>query len=196
MLKRFLQIGRRAIKLLEYLQSEGFALNKDVGIITFYSGQFEKINQELRDAKLCDIAAQTVDGFQGEEKEIIIISFVRSNKANSVGFLNDFRRLNVAITRARRALIMIGDSATLAMDETLCSMLGHILQNKNLHKASYIEREILSKSRQSLELKSKSLSSHAFQKVDWSSFKKEPSFLPPTESQQSLRQASPSGRVV
>ena len=178
------------IKLLAYLKREGFALNKDVGIITFYSGQVETINKKLRDAKLYDIVAQTVDGFQGDEKEIIIISFVRANKANNVGFLNDFRRLNVAVTRARRALIMVGDSQTLAADEILGSMLKHILQTKSLYKASYIEGEILSKSSHSLELKAKPYSNQAvLQKVDRSAFTKESSFLPKAESRQLWGQA-------
>ena len=178
------------IKLLAYLQREGFALNKDVGIITFYSGQVETINRKLSDARLDDIKAQTVDGFQGDEKEIIIISFVRANKGNNVGFLNDFRRLNVAVTRARRALIMVGDSQTLAADEILGSMLKHILQTKSLYKASYIEGEILSKSSHSLELKAKPYSNQAvLQKVDRSAFTKESSFLPKAESRQLWGQA-------
>ena len=61
----------------------------------------------------------TVDGFQGREKEIIIISMVRSNIQGAVGFLNEKRRMNVAITRARRMLILIGDGRTVSSDEFL-----------------------------------------------------------------------------
>ena len=56
----------------------------------------------------------SVDGFQGREKEAVVISLVRSNPKGEIGFLGDVRRMNVAMTRARRKLLVIGDSATLA----------------------------------------------------------------------------------
>lgn len=68
------------------------------------------------DAADDEVEVKTVDGFQGREKEIIIISAVRSNRQGRVGFLNDWRRLNVAITRARRGLIVVGDSRTLMQE--------------------------------------------------------------------------------
>jgi len=55
-----------------------------------------------------------VDGFQGRENEAVVVSLTRSNSENEVGFLTDIRRMNVAITRARRHLLVVGDSATVS----------------------------------------------------------------------------------
>ena len=60
------------------------------------------------------ISINTVDAFQGQEKDIIAISFVRSNENREIGFLKDILRTNIAITRARKKLIMVGDSSTLS----------------------------------------------------------------------------------
>mgnify|MGYP000146204400 CR=1 FL=1 len=58
------------------------------------------------------VEIRSVDGFQGREKEAVVISLVRSNPQSEIGFLADIRRMNVAMTRARRKLLMVGDSAT------------------------------------------------------------------------------------
>jgi len=79
----------------------------DIGIITPYDDQVDLISSHAK------VEVNTVDGYQGREKEIIIISMVRSNKQGRIGFLSDLRRLNVSLTRARRKLIIIGDSETL-----------------------------------------------------------------------------------
>ena len=60
------------------------------------------------------ITIDTVDGFQGQERDLMLISLTRSNESGEIGFLADERRMNVAITRAKRKLILIGDSSTLA----------------------------------------------------------------------------------
>jgi superfamily I DNA and/or RNA helicase len=65
----------------------------------------------------------SVDGFQGREKEAIVISLVRSNLQGEIGFLADERRMNVALTRARRNLIVIGDSATIGANEFYLRLL-------------------------------------------------------------------------
>ena len=59
------------------------------------------------------LTVHTVDGFQGQERDIILVSMVRSNEEGRIGFLHDLRRMNVAITRARMKLILVGDSRTL-----------------------------------------------------------------------------------
>ena len=65
----------------------------------------------------------SVDGFQGREKEAVVISLVRSNAAGEIGFLGDIRRMNVAMTRARRKLLLVGDSATLSSHPFYARML-------------------------------------------------------------------------
>jgi len=69
---------------------------------------------------------KTVDGFQGREKEVIVISLVRSNPEEEIGFLDDLRRLNVALTRAKRKVIIIGDSKTLSSNETYRKLIKFI----------------------------------------------------------------------
>ena len=84
----------------------------DIGIISPYADQV-KIIQDMT-----PVEVKTVDGFQGREKEIIIISTVRSNINGNIGFLKDLRRLNVAITRAKRKLIIVGNKDTLIANPT------------------------------------------------------------------------------
>jgi ATP-dependent RNA/DNA helicase IGHMBP2 len=83
-----------------------------IAIITPYSAQVQLLRGLLPDS----IRIGTVDGFQGREMEAIVISLVRSNREGQVGFLAETRRMNVALTRARRKLIVIGDSATIGSD--------------------------------------------------------------------------------
>ena len=71
------------------------------------------LDEEFQNYK-SQIAIKTIDGFQGQERDVIYISLVRSNDQKEIGFLNDIRRMNVALTRAKKKLVVIGDSATLA----------------------------------------------------------------------------------
>ena len=68
----------------------------------------------------------TIDSFQGQEKEKIILSLVRSNDDGDIGFLKDYRRMNVAITRAKEQLLVIGDSATIGGDKFYQSFLEYV----------------------------------------------------------------------
>ena len=83
----------------------------EIAVISPYSAQIRLLRLLLPDTNL---EIDTVDGFQGREKEAVVISLVRSNSIGELGFLADTRRMNVALTRARRKLIVIGDSSTLA----------------------------------------------------------------------------------
>jgi superfamily I DNA and/or RNA helicase len=82
---------------------------QDLAVITPYSAQVRRLRELLADAGGLEI--DSVDGFQGREKEAVVLSLVRCNLEGEIGFLTDVRRTNVALTRARRALIVIGDSA-------------------------------------------------------------------------------------
>ena len=100
-------------RMVDYLKDKLKAENKDIGIITPYSAQVSNLSHKITQDEYRGLEISTVDGFQGREKEIIILSLVRSNQKNQVGFLSDKRRLNVAITRPRRMLIVIGDIDTI-----------------------------------------------------------------------------------
>ena len=69
-----------------------------------------------------DIEIKSVDGFQGREKEVVIISMVRSNEPQNLGFLVEKRRLNVAVTRAKRQLVLVCDAATVRVPGRLCEV--------------------------------------------------------------------------
>ena len=81
------------------------------------------------------VEVRSVDGYQGREKDIIIISAVRSNRAGRVGFLRDWRRLNVAVTRAKSGLIVVGDSATLSRDPNWKAFIEYCRENDCVMKA-------------------------------------------------------------
>lgn len=78
-----------------------------IGVITPYNLQVEHLRSSIG-TQWPDIEIKSVDGFQGREKEVILISLVRSNVRRAVGFLSDYRRINVALTRARRHLLIVG----------------------------------------------------------------------------------------
>ena len=90
----------------------------DVGLISPYKAQVQYLRQLIRKDNFFKpyrsaITINTVDGFQGQERDVILISLVRANEEGQIGFLNDLRRMNVAITRARMKLIILGDVSTL-----------------------------------------------------------------------------------
>lgn len=108
--------------LKEYLQKIGreriLEERIDVGLISPYKAQVQYLRQLIKKDPFFKpyrsaITINTVDGFQGQERDVILISLVRANEEGQIGFLNDLRRMNVAMTRARMKLIILGDVSTL-----------------------------------------------------------------------------------
>jgi superfamily I DNA and/or RNA helicase len=90
----------------------------DVGVISPYRAQVQYLRRLFKKREFFKpyrslISVNTVDGFQGQERDIILISLVRANDEGQIGFLRDLRRMNVAITRARMKLIILGDASTM-----------------------------------------------------------------------------------
>ncbi|MDE6670310.1 MAG: AAA family ATPase [Muribaculaceae bacterium] len=103
----------------------------DIGIISPYRAQVQYLRRLLKNTPWFKpyrhfITINTVDGFQGQERDVIIVSLVRSNDEGQIGFLRDLRRMNVAMTRARMKLILIGDSVTLGSHPFYRKLHAHI----------------------------------------------------------------------
>lgn len=108
---------------------EASLLPSYVAVISPYSSQVQLLREWAEtDKVLKDVEINSIDGFQGREKEAVILSLVRSNADGAIGFLSDTRRMNVAMTRARRKLIVIGDSATIGADPFYGRMLDYFDQ--------------------------------------------------------------------
>ncbi len=138
--------ARLLINLVEALvesigTEEWIDKNITIGIITPYRAQVDYLHKLAEASSVFEplhrlITINTVDAFQGQERDVIAISFVRSNDKSEVGFLGDIRRTNVAMTRARKKLIMIGDSATLG-SHTFYSDLIDYVQQKGFYKSAF-----------------------------------------------------------
>ncbi|KAL4229741.1 DNA-binding protein SMUBP-2 [Mactra antiquata] len=118
---------------IEKLISSGVK-QQDVAVIAPYNLQVELIRLRLAN-KYPVIEVKSVDGFQGREKEAVIISLVRSNTHGEIGFLSEKRRMNVAVTRARRHLAVIGDSDTICKDEFLNTMIEYFNEHGEVYSA-------------------------------------------------------------
>ncbi|RLO11201.1 hypothetical protein DYB28_009961, partial [Aphanomyces astaci] len=106
-------------------------LPSQIGVITPYEGQrayivnFMQRNGPMRSQLYKDVEVASVDSFQGREKDLIILSCVRSNEHQGIGFLSDQRRLNVALTRAKYGVILLGNPRVLAKQELWNDLLNH-----------------------------------------------------------------------
>ena len=116
-------------KLLSDFVEAGSLLISDIGIVTPYAGQVRAIRDIVPDS-MQSVEVRTVDGYQGREKDLIIFSCVRSNKDGNVGFLSDRRRLNVALTRAKRGLVVVGNPETLRNDQNWRAWLEYVRRRK------------------------------------------------------------------
>ncbi|WP_286757113.1 IGHMBP2 family helicase [Roseivirga sp. UBA838] len=101
-----------------------------IGIIAPYKAQVEVLHDLIKDNPAFDevrenITINSVDAFQGQERDIIYISLTRSNDKSEIGFLKEYRRMNVAMTRARNQLVIIGDSGTLGKDNFYNAVLDY-----------------------------------------------------------------------
>ena len=117
-------------ELTGYYPAENFPT---IAVISPYKEQIRILNQLLQDSPELmvyadKIAVNTIDSFQGQERDVVYISLTRSNTEGEIGFLNDIRRMNVAMTRARKKLVVIGDSSTLASSAFYADMISYAEQ--------------------------------------------------------------------
>ena len=105
-----------------------------IAVVTPYSAQVRLLRDRLSGYEGLEVG--TIDGLQGREKEAIVLSLVRSNERGEVGFLAELRRLNVAMTRARRHLCVIADSATIAQHEDIGKLVDW-LQTAGEHRSAW-----------------------------------------------------------
>ncbi len=133
---------RRAESLIDEIGlNEWIERKLSLAIITPYRAQVDFLLKLSAASAVLEplkrlISINTVDAFQGQERDIIIISFVRSNEKSEVGFLSDIRRTNVAMTRARKKLIMIGDSATLCSHDFYTALIDYV-QGKGFYRSAF-----------------------------------------------------------
>ncbi|MFL5321648.1 MAG: AAA domain-containing protein [Myxococcaceae bacterium] len=116
---------------VEELQAAGMP-TRELAVITPYAAQARYLRERIPNE---EIEVDTVDAFQGREKDAILVSFVRSNLEQKLGFLTDLRRLNVLLTRPRRHLFLVGDSATLSSHPFYAALLEHVQKDEGYRSA-------------------------------------------------------------
>ena len=121
-----------SLYLSELEQNKVLENLNDIGIISPYKAQTTLLNERVKNDNSfsegikAKLSINTVDSFQGQERDIIYISLVRSNDNGEIGFLADTRRMNVAMTRARKKLVIFGDSATIGQHPFYNSLLDYV----------------------------------------------------------------------
>ncbi|XP_060779884.1 DNA-binding protein SMUBP-2 isoform X2 [Neoarius graeffei] len=112
---------------------------KDIAVIAPYNLQVDLLRQKLSNV-YPDLEIKSVDGFQGREKEAVLLSLVRSNRKGEVGFLAEDRRINVAVTRARRQLVVVCDSQTVRNHDFLRRLVDYMSEHGEVRTAfEYLE---------------------------------------------------------
>jgi len=129
----------KVLTIVNDLLAAGDLQTNDIGVISPYNGQVRELRQLFDQAggreagqPYFGLEIKSVDGYQGREKEVIVFSTVRANERGEVGFLADYRRLNVAVTRAKRGLILLGHPTTLCHDPTWRAYLDWV-EESNLY---------------------------------------------------------------
>ncbi len=126
-----------AALLMQHCKANFLSSNEKIGIIAPYKAQVNVLasllleDEDLTqlDQDFQSISINTVDAFQGQERDTIYISLVRSNSSGEIGFLKEYRRMNVAMTRAKNRLFIFGDSATLGADDFYAKLISYFDEN-------------------------------------------------------------------
>lgn len=126
-------LAKHFTRYVTLVDNSGFLENiSDTGIISPYKAQVTLLQEALAGNDLLpayisgNLSINTVDSFQGQERDIIYISLARSNEKGEIGFLSDTRRMNVAMTRARKKLVIVGDSSTICTDPFYDRLLDYV----------------------------------------------------------------------
>lgn len=122
-------------QLIEQFNEDG---PPQVALISPYREQVELMEKSVAEDPVLSEAAitvNTIDGFQGQESDVVYISLVRSNRKSEIGFLGDYRRMNVAMTRARKQLVIVGDSATIGQHKFYMDFLEYCEQQGHYRSA-------------------------------------------------------------
>ncbi|MEZ4919029.1 MAG: AAA domain-containing protein [Saprospiraceae bacterium] len=141
--------------LLQLLKKFPDGAYPEVAVLSPYREQVNQLNQLVADDPVLKpllqatpgeehaaprLIVQTIDGFQGQERQVVYISLVRSNNRNEIGFLSDYRRMNVAMTRAQMLLVVVGDSATIGNNKFYQSFLDYVEKHGQYDTAwSYLQ---------------------------------------------------------
>lgn len=123
--------------LMDQTSTESFP---SIAIVSPYKQQVQILNALVQENEILipyrnKISVNTIDSFQGQERDVVYISLTRSNSDGSIGFLSDTRRMNVAMTRARKKLVVIGDSATLSKSNFYAEFIHYAEQLNAYHSA-------------------------------------------------------------